>query len=153
MKIIVLLVSFVNMGEKTMNDVRVTNLYDLEDSEIIALLKALLREQKEDDYVCPTLSDCLNSLALVVQRAIDDLESGQAHIKRVLPNKPVNKIASLQHFMKELDVSKKELFKLATTGLKNEESKYKDFMDLASQIVFCLAMLRMVLCNDVLGKK
>ena len=142
------------MEEKTMNDVRVTNLYGLENSEkIIALLKALLGEPKEDDYVCPTLSDCLNSLALVVRRVIDDLESGQAHIKRVLPDEPVSKIASLQHFMKELDASKKELFKLATTGLKNEESKYKDFMDFASQIVFCLAMLRMVLCNDVLGKK
>ena len=137
-----------------MNDVRVTNLYGLENSEkIMALLKALLGELKEYDYVCPTLSDCLNSLALVVQRVIDDLESGQAHIKRVLPNKPVNKIASLQHFMKELDASKKELFKLTTTGLKNDESKYKEFMDFASQIVFCLAMLRMVLCNDVLGKK
>ena len=141
------------MEEKTMNDVRVTNLYGLENSDIIALLKALLGEIKEDDYVCPTLSDCLNSLALVVQRVIDDLESGQAHIKRVLPNKPVNKTASIQHFMKELDASKKELFKLTTTGLNNEESKYKDFMDFASQIVFCLAMLRMVLCNDVLGKK
>ena len=137
-----------------MADVRVINLDDLENGEkIIALLKALLGEPKEDDYVCPTLSDCLNSLALVVQRAIDDLESGQAHLKRVLPNGPVNKIASLQHFMKELDVSKKELFKLTTTGLKNKESKYKDFMDFASQIVFCLAMLRMVLCDDVSGQK
>ena len=142
------------MEEKTMADVRVINLDDLENGEkIIALLKALLGEPKEDDYVCPTLSDCLNSLALVVQRAIDDLESGQAHLKRVLPNGPVNKIASLQHFMKELDVSKKELFKLTTTGLKNKESKYKDFMDFASQIVFCLAMLRMVLCDDVSGQK
>ena len=136
-----------------MADVRVINLDDLDFEKIIALLKALLEEPKEDDYVCPTLSDCLNSLALVVQRAIDDLESGQAHIKRVLPNGPVSKTASLQHFMKELDVSKKELFKLTTTGLNNEESKYKDFMDFASQIVLCLAMLRMVLCNDVLGKK
>lgn len=142
------------MEEKTMADVRAINLGDLENGEIIiALLKALLEEPKEDDCVCPTLSDCLNSLALVVVRAIDDLESGQAHIKRVLPNEPVNKIASLQHFMKELDVSKKELFKLATTGLKNKESKYKDFMDFASQIVFCLAMLRMVLYNDVPSQK
>lgn len=137
-----------------MDDVRVVNLDDLENGELImALLKALLEEPKEDDYVCPTLSDCLASLALVVQRAIDDLESGQAHIKRVLPNEPVNKIASLQHFMKELDVSKEELFKLTTTGLKNKESKYKDFMDFASQIVFCLAMLRMVLCDDVPSQK
>ena len=137
-----------------MADVRVINLDDLENGEkIIALLKAMLGELKEDDYVCPTLSDCLNSLALVVQRAIDDLESGQAHIKRVLPNEPVNKIACLQHFMKELDVSKKELFKLTTTGLKNKESKYKDFMDFASQIVFCLAMLRMVLCYDMPSQK
>ena len=137
-----------------MADVRVINLDDLENGKkIIALLKALLGEPKEDDCVCPTLSDCLNSLALVVQRAIDDLESGQAHIKRVFPNEPVNKTASLQHFMKELDVSKKELFKLTATGLKNKESKYKDFMDLASQIVFCLAMLRMVLCYDVPSKK
>lgn len=137
-----------------MADARVTNLDGLENGElIIALLKALLEEPKEDDYVCPTLSDCLNSLAVVVQRVIDDLESGKAHLKRVLPNKPVNKIASLQHFMKELDVSKEELFKLATTGLKNKENKYKDFMDFASQIVFCLAMLRMVLCDDVLGQK
>lgn len=137
-----------------MADVRVTNLDDLENGEkIIALLKALLGEPKEDDYVCPTLSDCLKSLALVIQRALDDLESGQAHLKRVLPNKPVNKIAALQHFMKELDVSKEELFKLTTTGLKNKESKYKDFMDFASQIVFCLAMLRMVLCDDVSSQK
>ena len=137
-----------------MDDVRAINLGDLENGElIIALLKALLEEPKEDDYVCLTLSDCLNSLALVVQRAIDDLESGKAHLKRVLPNKPVNKIASLQHFMKELDVSKEELFKLTTTGLKNKENKYKDFMDFASQIVFCLAMLRMVLCDDVSGQK
>ena len=142
------------MEEKTMADVRVTNLDDLENGElVIALLKALLGEPKEDDYVCPTLSDCLNSLALVVERALDDLESGQAHLKRVLPNKPVNKIASLQHFMKELDVSKEELFKLTTTGLKNKESKYKDFMDFASQIVFCLAMLRMVLCDDMSSQK
>ena len=153
MKIIVLLVSFVNMEEKTMADARVINLDDLYCEKIIALLKALLKEPKEDDYVCPTLSNCLNSLALVVQRAIDDLESGQAHIKRGLPNGPVNKIASLQHFMKELDVSKEELFKLTTTGLKNKESKYKDFMDFASQIVFCLAMLRMVLCDDVSSQK
>ena len=137
-----------------MDDVRAINLGDLENGElIIALLKALLEEPKEDDYVCLTLSDCLNSLALVVQRAIDDLESGKAHLKRVLPNKPVNKLASLQHFMKELDVSKEELFKLTTTGLKNKENKYKDFMDFASQIVFCLAMLRMVLCDDVSGQK
>jgi hypothetical protein len=142
------------MGEKTMADVRVINLDNLENGEkIIALLKAMLGEPKKDDCVCPTLSDCLNSLALVVQRAIDDLEGGQAHIKRVLPNKPVNKTTSLQHFMKELDVSKKELFKLTTTGLKNKESKYKDFMDFASQIVFCLAMLRMVLCDDVPSQK
>ena len=141
------------MEEKTMADARVINLDDLDCEKIIALLKAMLGEPKEDDYVCPTLSDCLNSLALVVQRAIDDLESGQAHLKRVLPNKPVNKIASLQHFMKELDVSKEELFKLTTTGLKNKESKYKDFMDFASQIVFCLAMLRMVLCDDVSSQK
>lgn len=137
-----------------MANVRVINLDDLENGEkIIALLKALLREPKEDDCVCPTLRDCLNSLALVVQRAIDDLESGQAHIKRVFPNEPVNKTASLQHFMKELDVSKKELFKLTTTGLNNKESKYKDFMNFASQIVFCLAMLRMVLCDDVPSQK
>ena len=137
-----------------MANVRVINLDDLENGEkIIALLKALLGEPKEDDCVCPTLSDCLNSLALVVQRAIDDLESSQAHLKRVLPNEPVNKIAFLQHFMKELDVSKKELFKLMTTGLKNKESKYKDFMDFASQIVFCLAMLRMVLCDEVPSQK
>lgn len=141
------------MEEKTMANVRVINL-DLENGEkIIALLKALLGEPKEDDCVCPALSDCLNSLALVVQRAIDDLESGQAHLKRVLPNESVNKTASLQHFMKELDASKKELFKLTTTGLKNKESKYKDFMDFASQIVFCLAMLRMVLCDDVPSQK
>lgn len=142
------------MEEKTMADVRVINLDDLENGEkIIALLEALLGEPKEDDCVCPTLSDCLNSLALIVQRVTDDLESGQAHLKRILPSKPVNKTASLQHFMKELNVSKKELFKLATTGLKNKESKEKDFMNFASQIVFCLAMLRMVLCDDMPSQK